>query len=174
MGRVNRDRQNKSLSFLNTVSWHINRISNEGEQSEGVFSTETKALFIYSHLYITYSHLKKISSFLIRADSNLFNRKITKDTTRTNLENSQTMTEKSFESILRFFNFKEITFFSVLRRYLFTLKAHLKVLFKLKKAAKTMASVRGQVLRWCTFSRVVFAFRNIFFTICLKTGILKV
>lgn len=55
MGRVNRDRQNKSLSFLNTVSWHINRISNEGEQSEGVFITETKALFIYSHLYITYS-----------------------------------------------------------------------------------------------------------------------
>lgn len=44
MGRVNRDRQNKSLSFLNTVSWHINRISNEGEQSECVFSTETKTL----------------------------------------------------------------------------------------------------------------------------------
>lgn len=44
MGRVNRDRQNKSLSFLNTVSWHINRISNGREQSEGVFSTETKTL----------------------------------------------------------------------------------------------------------------------------------
>ena len=57
MGRINRDRQNKSLSFLNTVSWHINRISNEGEQSEGVFITETKVLFIYSHLYITYSYL---------------------------------------------------------------------------------------------------------------------
>ena len=145
------------------------------ENNQKVSLAQKRKHFSYIHIFTSHIHIfKKISSFFIRADSNLFNRKITKDTTRTNLENSQTVTEKSFESILRFFNFKEITFFSVLRRYLFTLKAHLKVLFKLKKAAKTMASVRGQVLRWCTFSRVVFAFRNIFFTICLKTGILKV
>lgn len=48
------------------------------------------------------------------------------------------MTEKSFESVLKFF------FFSVLRRYLFTLKDHLKVLFELEKAAKRWRPFEGR------------------------------